>query len=249
MPDPDQRRSRALHPRDGHRERLHLLGARRVRSRPVQRDHVQPTTPTSSTRRRSSITDNSRWAQYLKPDVKDAVYYVNTLEYVASPMANLGLRAPRHHARVARRAARLREQRAPGGAHAQGGRAALPRPGRRARAVSGSPTRRRRPTTTSRSPIPSRMEAALGSAARSQPRPTRASSRAATDGYYLTLSIFEVDDAIEGTRAEWSVYVDDGSGRPNLMVARPDDRGGGASIRSASSTCRASCGTGSPTAC
>ncbi len=36
-----------------------------------------------------TFTDNSPWAQYLKPEVKDAVYYENTLEYVAWPMANL----------------------------------------------------------------------------------------------------------------------------------------------------------------
>ncbi|MEL6985891.1 MAG: hypothetical protein AAFO29_25905, partial [Actinomycetota bacterium] len=36
-----------------------------------------------------TFTDNSRWARYLKPEVMDAVYYQNTLEYVAWPMANL----------------------------------------------------------------------------------------------------------------------------------------------------------------
>ena len=36
-----------------------------------------------------TYTDTSRWAQYLKPEIKDAVYYVNSLEYTASPMANL----------------------------------------------------------------------------------------------------------------------------------------------------------------
>ena len=36
-----------------------------------------------------TITDNTRWTEYLEPTVTDAVYYVNTLEYVASPMANL----------------------------------------------------------------------------------------------------------------------------------------------------------------
>ena len=40
----------------------------------------------------------------------------------------------------------------------------------------------------------------------------------AEEGYYLTLSVSEIEDAIEGTRAEWSVYTDDGSGRPHLMV-------------------------------
>ncbi len=38
------------------------------------------------------------------------------------------------------------------------------------------------------------------------------------EGYYLTLSVFEVEDAIEGMRAQWSVYVDDGSGRPHQRV-------------------------------
>jgi hypothetical protein len=38
------------------------------------------------------------------------------------------------------------------------------------------------------------------------------------EGHYLTLSIYDVDDAIEGTRAEWSVYTDDGDGRPNQMI-------------------------------
>ncbi|MCO4835003.1 MAG: hypothetical protein KC481_15165, partial [Acidimicrobiaceae bacterium] len=36
-----------------------------------------------------SFTDETGWSQYLEPEVKDAVYYVNNLEYVASPMANL----------------------------------------------------------------------------------------------------------------------------------------------------------------
>lgn len=35
------------------------------------------------------ISDRSRWAQYLQPELMDATYYVNTLEYVASPLANL----------------------------------------------------------------------------------------------------------------------------------------------------------------
>ena len=36
-----------------------------------------------------SFTDETRWWQYLEPEVNDAIYYVNNLEYVASPMANL----------------------------------------------------------------------------------------------------------------------------------------------------------------
>src|SRR5690606_34647753 len=38
------------------------------------------------------------------------------------------------------------------------------------------------------------------------------------EGHYLTLSVHEAEDAVEGTRAEWSVYVDDGSGRPHQRV-------------------------------
>ncbi|MCB0963522.1 MAG: hypothetical protein KDA98_09515, partial [Acidimicrobiales bacterium] len=36
-----------------------------------------------------TVDDASRWAQYLEPEIHDVVYYVNTLEYIASPLANL----------------------------------------------------------------------------------------------------------------------------------------------------------------
>ncbi len=36
--------------------------------------------------------------------------------------------------------------------------------------------------------------------------------------YYLTLNVYNINDAIEGTRAEWSVYVDDGNGREHFMI-------------------------------
>ena len=38
------------------------------------------------------------------------------------------------------------------------------------------------------------------------------------EDYYLTLSIFEIRDSVEGTRAQWSVYVDDGRGREHMMI-------------------------------
>jgi hypothetical protein len=36
--------------------------------------------------------------------------------------------------------------------------------------------------------------------------------------YYVTLNVYNIDNAIEGTRAEWSVYVDDGNGRERFMI-------------------------------
>jgi len=39
-----------------------------------------------------------------------------------------------------------------------------------------------------------------------------------TEDYYLTLRVFEAQDSIEGTRAEWGVYVDDGGGREHFLV-------------------------------
>jgi hypothetical protein len=38
------------------------------------------------------------------------------------------------------------------------------------------------------------------------------------EGHYLTLTVSSVDGAMEGTRAEWSVYTDDGSGRPHQLI-------------------------------
>ncbi len=36
--------------------------------------------------------------------------------------------------------------------------------------------------------------------------------------YYLTLNVYNINESIEGTRAEWSVYVDDGGGREHFMI-------------------------------
>jgi hypothetical protein len=40
----------------------------------------------------------------------------------------------------------------------------------------------------------------------------------AQQAYYLTLNIFKINEAIEGLRAEWSVYVDDGTGHEHFMI-------------------------------
>jgi hypothetical protein len=38
------------------------------------------------------------------------------------------------------------------------------------------------------------------------------------EAYYLTLAVSRVEDDLAGTRAEWSVYADDGSGHPHRVV-------------------------------
>jgi len=64
---------------------------------------------------------------------------------------------------------------------------------------------------------PVEMEAALDLPPGHRLAPTRL-LEGGEAGHYLTLSIYEVDDSMEGTRAEWSVYTDDGDGRPNMMI-------------------------------
>ena len=164
-----------------------------------------------------TFTDDSRWAQYLKPDVKDAVYYVNSLEYVASPMANLdsdhlditpewlaeliGFTTNGHQTGLMRTAV---EQLFRGEADA----------------LVGIRVANEMPATYFNFEItdPDALEATLDLPPGHRLAPTTLFEGAA-EGHYLTLSVFEFDDAIEGTRAEWSVYTDDGSGRPpHLMI-------------------------------
>ena len=158
-----------------------------------------------------TIIDDSRWAQYLKPDVKDVVYYVNSLEYVASPMANLdsdhlditpewlaeliGFTNNGHQSGLMRTAV---DQLFRGESDA----------------LVGIRVGNETPSTYFNFEItdPDALEATLDLPPGHRLAPTTVLEGGA-DGHYLTLSVFEVDDAIEGTRAEWSVYVDDGSGR------------------------------------
>ena len=163
-----------------------------------------------------TFNDDSRWAQYLKPNVKDAAYYVNSLEYVASPMANLdsdhlditpewlaelvGFTNNGHQVGLMRKAVELLFR----------GQADALVPFRVANET---------PSTYFHFKItdPAAMSAALDLPPGHRLARTRLLEGGA-EGYYLTLSVYEVDDAIEGTRAEWSVYTDDGDGRPNLMI-------------------------------
>ncbi|MDP2291511.1 MAG: hypothetical protein Q8M22_10000, partial [Actinomycetota bacterium] len=163
-----------------------------------------------------TFADNSRWAQYLKPTVTDAAYYVNSLEYVASPMANLdsdhlditpewlaelvGFKNNGHQVGLMRRAVELLFRGETG--------ALVP-----FRVSNETPSTYYHFEITD----PEAFEAALDLPPGHRLAPTRL-LEGGDEGYFLTLSIYEVDDAIEGTRAEWSVYTDDGDGRPNMMV-------------------------------
>lgn len=164
-----------------------------------------------------TVTDNTRWAQYLKPTPIDAAYYVNTLEYVASPMANLvdsehlditpewrdellGFVNNGHQVGLMRKAVELLFRGQGDALVAQ-------------RVSNGTPSAYYHFEITD----PVAIEAALDLPPGHRLAPTTL-LHGGGEGYYLTLSVFEIDDAIEGTRAEWSVYTDDGDGRPNMMV-------------------------------
>lgn len=164
-----------------------------------------------------TVTDNTRWTEYLKPTVTDAVYYDNTLEYVASPMANLvssehlditpewrdellGFVNNGHQVGLMRKAVELLFR----------GQADALVPFR----VSNET-----PSTYFHFEItdPEGLEAALDLPPDHRLATTRL-LEGGEPGHYLTLSVFEADGAMEGMRAEWSVYTDDGDGRPNMMV-------------------------------
>jgi hypothetical protein len=158
------------------------------------------------------FTDQSPWTRFLEPELKDAVYYVNTLEYVASPMANLDsdqlditpewlstlrqFKYNGHQQGLMRTAAEGLFRGADD-----------PFVGRR---LGNSP-----PATYYHFPItdPTALEGQLP-----LPPDHRLTPIALFDGgpaeHYLTLAVHRADGAPEGTRAEWIVYIGDGDGRP-----------------------------------
>ena len=163
-----------------------------------------------------TIRDDSRWAKYLKPEVKDVVYYVNTLEYVASPMANLDS----EHLDVT--PAWLEELE---GFKGNGHQRAFMRGGVEQLFLgAGDALVRRRianevPSTTYSFEItdPEAMAEALDLPPDRQLLPTKVFEDG-PEGHHLTLSVYEYDDALEGTRAEWSVTVAGADGRPRRLV-------------------------------
>lgn len=159
-----------------------------------------------------TFTDQSHWAQYLAPEVKDAVYYQNSLQYVASPMANLDsaylditeewldeligftTNGHQHGLMNSAVAGLFRGQADP---------------------FVGVLLTNETPATYYHFEVtdPAGLEAMLGLPTGKSLAPI--ALRVGDESkHYLTLSIYEIDGATEGQRAEWSVYTDDGSGRP-----------------------------------
>ncbi|MGA1052808.1 MAG: hypothetical protein ACO3WU_10980 [Ilumatobacteraceae bacterium] len=165
---------------------------------------------------RLEFTDMSKWAEYLKPTAKDAVYYVNTLEYVASPMANLdsdhlditpawleelyGFKNNGHQVGLMRKAVDLMFR----------GQADALVPFEVTNEVPSS-------FSTFEITDPEGLSEVLDLPAGHRLAPIRL-VEGGPEAFYLTLSVYEVDGAAEGTRAEWAVYTDDGDGRPNMLV-------------------------------
>jgi len=166
-----------------------------------------------------TITRNDHWAQYLADDPTYVIYYVNTLEYVGSPWDNLDSEfldfsddptwlddllefKYNEHERTWMRDAVVDSFRGQGDA------------------IAPMVVENITPATYYNFEItdPPGMAAALDLPTGYSLAQTHFFDSDTAEVYYLTLSIYEIKDSIEGTRAEWSVYVDDGNGREHLMV-------------------------------
>jgi len=163
------------------------------------------------------VTDNSHWKQYLKDEPTYTVYYLNTLEHVVSPWWNLDspyLDIPPEW---------LSELYA---FKNNGNYLALMRD-----AVRGSFKGTDDALTTSSVENttlsayfnylitdPVGMSAAINLPAGYSLAETRIFEIYPAEDYFLTLSIYEIEGSIEGTRAEWTVYVYDGNGREHFMI-------------------------------
>lgn len=163
-----------------------------------------------------AFVDNSRWAQYLDPELVDVVYYDNSLEYVVSPLTNLesdqlditpewrdeliGFKGNGHQVGLMRKAVELlfRGQ---------------------ADAMVGFDVTNETPSTYIHFEVtdPAGFVDAIDLPADLDLAPI-----ALLDGeaarFFLTLSVFEIEGSLEGVRAEWSTYVDRGDGRPKQFV-------------------------------
>jgi hypothetical protein len=163
-----------------------------------------------------TVADDTRWAQYLKPEVKDVVYYVNTLEYVASPMANLDsdhldvtpewleeLSTFKYngHQRAFMRGAVDQLFLGKGDV------------------LVGETVGNETPSADYHFEItdPEGFAATLD-LPDGHRLATTSPLESGEEAAYLTLSVSEVDGALEGTEAAWTITVDDEGGRPSKVV-------------------------------
>jgi hypothetical protein len=161
--------------------------------------------------------DDTKWRQYLNDEPTYSVYYLNTLEYVLSPWWNLDspyldispewlselydFKNNGNYLTLMRDAVR---------SSFKGTGDALTKFD-----IKNNP-----PATYYNFKItdPNAMSAALKLPAGYSLTPTHFFENDTAKDYYLTLSIFEIEGAVEGTRAEWRVYVDNGNGREKCMI-------------------------------
>jgi hypothetical protein len=161
--------------------------------------------------------DETHWRQYLKKEPTYAVYYLNTLEYVVSPWWNLDspyldilpewlteLYAFKNN----------------------GNYLTLMRDAVRG-VFKGTDEVLTQFAVDNTTPAvyynfqisdPSAMAAALNLPDGYSLAKTSFFQNSPDEDYYLTLSVYEIEGSIEGSRAEWGVYVDDGRGREGFMI-------------------------------
>ncbi|MEM9464954.1 MAG: hypothetical protein AAGA90_06260 [Actinomycetota bacterium] len=163
-----------------------------------------------------SFVDDTRWGEYLKPDLLDVVYYVNSLEYIVSPLTNLesdqldvtpewreeliGFKGNGHQEGLMRK--RVDELFRGAGD-----------------AMVGYHVRNETPSVSYHFEI---TDLDAFTAAVDLPDGHTAVPVAVFDGdeptHHLTLSVYEIEGATEGVRAEWSTTTDPGDGRPKHVV-------------------------------
>jgi hypothetical protein len=163
------------------------------------------------------VVDNSHWSQYLREKPTYAIYYTNTLEYVAAPWDNLD--SP--HLDVTPEWLDQLYGFKNNGSYLNMMRDAVVCSFRGKKdAMTPFTVENTTPSTyySFRITDDAAMSAALNLPAGTSLAKTRFFENSPTEEYYLTLSIYEIMDSVEGVRAEWSTYVDDGKGREHLMI-------------------------------
>ena len=159
-----------------------------------------------------TFSDLSRWSAYLKPEVKDAVYYHNTLNYVASPMANLDSNFLDIEPEWLEELISFTTN-----GHQDGlMRAAVAQLFRgEADPFVGVEISNEIPSTFYNFEItdPAGLEASIDLPDSHSLAPISLFD-GGPENFWLTLSVVDVDDAQGGTSAQWSVYTEDGSDRP-----------------------------------
>ncbi len=162
------------------------------------------------------ISDDSPWGKYVKPRPKHSYVYLNPLEIVISPWWNLDAEYLDVTADFRQELIRFKNNFYPTAVR-QVAESAVAGEGD---ALAAFTIGKSVPSVYFNFVVtdPGGFESTL-----SLPEGTRLAkiqileSEAAAD-YYLSLRVYEVDDAPEGRRAEWTVYVEEDEGRAHALV-------------------------------